>query len=118
MSSRSLPRLDSRFADGSPDDADVQPIVEALQDPDCRRILRVAGDDPLTVKELADACRLPLSTTYRKVDLLLEADLVSEGVRVREDGKHPAQYVRRVDEVTVDLTVADGFEFRSKIRGP
>jgi DNA-binding transcriptional ArsR family regulator len=88
------------------DDADdVQSVLHALHDDDCRAVLEATDEESLSASELADACDLPLSTTYRKLDILTETGLLAERTRLCPDGKHASEYVRVVDEVLVD---ADG----------
>lgn len=47
----------------------LQAVLDALDDPDCREILR-AIDEPMTASEISDATDIPSSTVYRKLDLL------------------------------------------------
>lgn len=84
-----------------PDDADVQAVFDALADRDCRRVLRAVADVSLTANECARVCDVPLSTTYRKLELLADAGLVDARIRVRRDGKHANEYRRRFDRVCV-----------------
>ncbi|MFB6165660.1 MAG: helix-turn-helix domain-containing protein [Haloarculaceae archaeon] len=89
--------------------ADADPtVVDALGDPTCRALLR-AADTPETAKELAVDCDLPLSTVYRKLDLLADTPLVEQSTRPRLRGKHPSQYRRAVDTVRVDVTAHHPF---------
>ncbi|MFB6207484.1 MAG: helix-turn-helix domain-containing protein [Haloglomus sp.] len=81
----------------------VASVLSALDDPDCRGILDATGEEALTAREIAEACDLPTSTTYRKLDELTEASLLEERVRLRRSGKHASEYVRAVDDVVVTL---------------
>jgi DNA-binding transcriptional ArsR family regulator len=90
------------------DDDAVQAVLHALQDDDCRAVLDATDEEPLSASELAEACELPLSTTYRKLDELTEAGLLAERTRLCPGGKHASEYVRLVDEVLVDADA--GFE--------
>lgn len=90
--------------------ADVQAVLDALGDHDCRDILRGLDRSALTASECSDACDLPLSTTYRKLEMLAAADLIEEGLRIRRDGKHASQYRRRFSDVVVGLSDGGGFE--------
>lgn len=85
----------------------LQTVLDALGDADCQAILRAVGSAALTANECSDACNLPLSTAYRKLELLTEAGLVDERLRIRRDGKHANQYRRRVEAVTIEVP-ADG----------
>ena len=73
----------SSFADDGTrePDADTQAVFEALADPDCRMIVGTAVD-PMTANELAEACEIPLSTTYRKIDRLTATPLLEERTRL------------------------------------
>ncbi len=95
------------FAD---DDApDLQAVLDALDDPDCRAIVRALGE-PMTADEVAEAADVPLSTTYRKLDLLTEASLLDEGIAVRPDGQHASRYVVAFEEVVIGLSEDREFE--------
>lgn len=89
---------------------DVQTVLEALSDPDCRAVLRAAGPSALTANECSEACDLPLSTAYRKLELLSAAGLIEEQLRLRRDGKHASQYRRRFGGVRVEVTEDGDFD--------
>lgn len=82
------------------DAPELTPVVSALDDDDCREILREL-DEPMTAGEVAAECGLPVSTTYRKLDMLTSASLLSEGTQIRPDGHHATRY--EVDFETVSL---------------
>lgn len=81
----------------------VQQLLDALDDADCRAILDSTREDALTANEVSEAHDLPLSTTYRKLDLLTEVGLLEERTRVRQSGKHASEYVPVVDAVVISL---------------
>ncbi|WP_335998817.1 helix-turn-helix domain-containing protein [Halorientalis halophila] len=83
--------------------AEIQHVLDALDDTDCRAILDAASEDARSANELSDACDLPLSTTYRKLELLTDAGLLEERTRLSATGKHSSEYVRAVDDVVVSL---------------
>lgn len=83
---------------------DLQAVLDALEDEDCRRIIRRL-DEPMTASEISDACEIPSSTTYRKLDRLTDASLLTEGTEIREDGHHTTIYV--VDFETVEIVLED-----------
>ena len=86
-----------------------QSLFDALADPDCRRIV-LNLDAPSTAKEVAEQCDLPQTSTYRKLELLSEADLVEERTRIRSDGHHATCYVRDVDGVFVAIDEDQSFD--------
>lgn len=91
------------------DTPDLQDVLDALDDPDCRAIVRVL-EEPMTADEIADRSGVPLSTTYRKLDLLTEASLVEEGTEIRPGGQHASRYVVAFEEVVVALAEDRDFE--------
>lgn len=87
----------------SPETPALQDVLDALEDQDCRNILRLL-EEPLTVNELTERCEIPQSTMYRKLDLLSDASLVEERLEVRADGRHTRRYAVNFDEVRLSLT--------------
>ncbi len=81
---------------------DLQDVLDALDDPDCRAIVR-SLDEPMTADQIAEAAEVPLSTTYRKLDLLTEASLLEEGTEIRPDGQHASRYTVAFEEVIIGL---------------
>lgn len=90
----------------------LQQVLDALDDPDCRKIVR-AIDEPMTADEISEAAGVPLSTTYRKLDLLTEASLLREETEIRPDGQHASRYSVAFEEVAIGVT--DDGEFEVKI---
>lgn len=85
---------------------DPQAVLAALDDDACRAILEATAETALTATELSEECDIPMSTAYRKVEMLTEADLVAEQVRINTTGKHATEYRKNFDDVLV--SVADG----------
>lgn len=85
------------------DPPDIDTVLAALHDKDCRAILTELGT-PRTARSLLDRCDIPRSTLYRKLDQLSEATLVSEGTEIREDGSHATQYRLNFEDVIVTPT--------------
>jgi DNA-binding transcriptional ArsR family regulator len=91
------------------DDPDVELILKALDDPACRAIIQTLSE-PMTAEEIAEATDTPMSTTYRKLELLTEASLLEEGVEVRPGGQHASRYAVAFDEVAIGLSEDREFE--------
>jgi DNA-binding transcriptional ArsR family regulator len=100
---------------GMEDAPDLQAVLDALDDPDCRAIVK-ALDEPVTASELSDATEIPLSTVYRKLDLLSEASLLRELTEVRGDGHHTTRY--DLDFEAVSLALTDDREFNVAVSRP
>ncbi|WP_436927070.1 helix-turn-helix domain-containing protein [Halosimplex amylolyticum] len=88
---------------------DLQDVLDALDDPDCRAIV-TALNEPMTASEISEASDIPLSTTYRKIDRLEEAQLLFEGTEIRPDGQHASIYEVDFEEVVISLTEERDFE--------
>ncbi|MFT4946465.1 MAG: putative transcriptional regulator [Natronomonas sp.] len=93
----------------------LQDVLDALDDPDCRSILRETIE-PMTATELTNACDIPKSTLYRKLDLLSTASLVREQETVSPDGGRVTRYECTVEDVTVSID--DEGEFSVRIDRP
>jgi DNA-binding transcriptional ArsR family regulator len=86
---------------------DCERVFTALEDPDCRKLLAATDDEALTAQELTNRCDVPRSTTYRKVELLTDAGLLEERVRLRADGKHASEYQRTFDGLVVSMDAGE-----------
>lgn len=86
------------------DAPDLAAVLDALQDEDCRAFV-TRLETPMTASELSEACDVPLSTTYRKLDILTEASLLAERTEIRKDGQHTTRYA--VDFQTVRIHLED-----------
>jgi DNA-binding transcriptional ArsR family regulator len=90
-------------------DSEVQVVLDALADPECRSILDELGT-PLSAQDVADRCDIPQTSAYRKLEALSEAGLVSEGTEIRTDGHHRRTYERDVSGVLVLRGTDPGFD--------
>ncbi|WP_254538826.1 winged helix-turn-helix domain-containing protein [Halomarina litorea] len=92
----------------STDSPSLQEVLDALDDADCRAILRHTAE-PMTATELIDACDIPQSTLYRKLDLLRTASLVHEQDAIKPNGGRVTRYERDFDDVTISMEDDDTF---------
>jgi DNA-binding IclR family transcriptional regulator len=97
------------------DPPDLQSVLDALDDADCRTIIQHL-DEPMTATEVSEECEIPMSTTYRKLDLLTEASLLVEGTEIRPDGHHATRY--RLDFERVEIGLTDEQELEVSIGRP
>ncbi|ADE04349.1 winged helix-turn-helix domain-containing protein [Haloferax volcanii] len=95
-----------------PAELEAEQVLEALSDRACRQILTTlqGATEPMTAQDLSEACDVPLSTTYRKVEQLSEAALLDEKLQLRANGTHTHQYRSNVESVTVSLNDDRGLE--------
>ncbi|MES3159994.1 MAG: helix-turn-helix domain-containing protein [Halorubrum sp.] len=77
-------------------------VLDALADDAARRIV-VTLSEPKTASELSEECEIPLSTTYRKLETLVDASLLSESTDIRRDGQHTTRYSVAFDELSVAI---------------
>ncbi|ELZ91613.1 ArsR family transcriptional regulator [Haloferax mucosum ATCC BAA-1512] len=89
--------------------AELTAVLNALDDADARAIIR-GLEEPMTASEISETCDIPLSTTYRKLDLLTDAGLLSEGTQIRSDGHHATTYEVSFDEVRIGLNEDRDFD--------
>jgi len=99
MEDESAPSLDETSLTG---------VLEALDDPDCRSILRETAE-PMTATELIDTCDIPKSTLYRKLDLLGSAQLLRERDTINPEGGRTTKYQRDFDNVMISIDEDDTF---------
>ncbi len=82
------------------DDPDLDAVLGALYDDDCRTIIEHL-EEPRTARELVERCDIPRSTLYRKLEQLTDATLLYEGTEIRSDGSHASRYEVDFDEVVI-----------------
>ncbi len=79
-------------------------VFAALNDSQSLEILTVLQDRSLTAKELNDEVSVPMSSLYRKLDMLDEAGLVETNIEIRPSGKNANRYSAAMESITIDLT--------------
>ena len=105
-----------------PEPPSVDEVLDALADDAARRIV-AALTEPKTASELSEECDIPPSTTYRKLEKLTDASLLSESTDIRRDGQHTTRYSVSFDAVTVSVDEGaegdgDGREFDVEFSRP
>jgi DNA-binding IclR family transcriptional regulator len=92
---------------GGAETVDADALLAALNDEDCRAVLEAVQHKALSASELAEECDLPLSTTYRKLELMTDGSLLSERTRIRADGAHANEYEARFENLTISVGFDD-----------
>lgn len=95
-----------RNSASSADSPSLQVILDALDDADCRTILRETAQ-PMTATELSTKCDIPQSTLYRKLELLSDASLVRERDTINPQGGRTTRYERDFDNVMISMESDD-----------
>lgn len=83
--------------------------LDVLGDDCARTILVATSEGPKTAKELTERTDSSSATVYRRINNLLESDLVAECVRFEDDGSHTTAYEATVDSLRVRID-ADGID--------
>lgn len=86
------------------DAPDPEAVLESLADDASRAILEATAEESLSATEISERCDIPLSTTYRKLERLTEAQLVEERIRISVTGQHASEYRTCFEDVSVTVT--------------
>lgn len=89
-----------------PDGWDPETVFDVFGSESARRILALASEGPVTADDLASHLSVSQPTVYRRVDELVEYDLLTERDHVDDDGNQFNTYVTNLDAVT--FSVEDG----------
>ena len=84
-------------------------FLEVVGDEDCKTILDAVRAEAKTIPELSEECDIPLSTAYRKINRLQEADLLAEKNRLPEDCRPKNVYELCFDGAVVTMASGEGF---------
>lgn len=85
---------------------DPETVFDVFGSESARKIIALASDEPTTADELATHLTVSQPTVYRRVDELLEYDLLTERDHIDDEGNHYNTYVTNLDAVT--FRVEDG----------
>ncbi|MDZ7729841.1 MAG: DNA-binding protein [Natrialbaceae archaeon] len=89
-------------------DVDVEQL-DLIGDACARSILTAASTGPRTAKELTAKTESSAATVYRRINSLLDTELLEETVRFDDDGSHTTAYETAIEEVRVNISV-DGID--------
>ena len=81
-------------------------LFSLLDDEYARAILIATSKRPMSANTLSEECDASLPTVYRRVERLVDCNLLAEHTEIVEDGHHYSVYEARLQRLTVDL--ADG----------
>ncbi|MFB6085010.1 MAG: helix-turn-helix domain-containing protein [Halorientalis sp.] len=82
-------------------------VLALLGDEYAREILVATSRESMSAKQLSEELDVDISTVYRRVDELLEQDLLVEKTRIAEGGSHHSIYEPKIDHVDVDIDDGD-----------
>jgi len=90
-------------------------VLSTLGDEPTRTIIETLSE-PMTANELSEACDIPQSTMYRKLDHLTEASLVTESTKIRQNGQHTTRY--ELDFTEIEILLSDEHTLTADIDRP
>ncbi|MFC6960978.1 winged helix-turn-helix domain-containing protein [Halocatena marina] len=82
-------------------------LFSLLDDEYARAILIATSKRPMSAKMLSEECGASLPTIYRRIERLVDCDLLTEHTQIAEDGHHYGVYEARLQRLTVDLSDGD-----------
>jgi predicted transcriptional regulator len=86
------------------DETAVDRLLETITDSDSRAIIRETRTEALTAKEISKRCDIAPSTTYRKIDRLVDVGLLDEQIRFTSKTRHTHEYIHDIDGIELDLS--------------
>lgn len=78
-------------------------ILDVFGDPIARATLVLANGEPVSVKAVADDLDVSPPTIYRRIDPLVDANLLQESRRIDQNGNQRKVYETLLDEVTFTI---------------
>lgn len=90
-------------------------VLDLFGDRIARATLVIASDQPVAVKDLAEKFDVSNPTIYRRIDPLVEANLLQEYDHISPDGNKFCKYQTAVDEVNISID-EDGYTLDLQIR--
>jgi len=78
-------------------------LLELLGQERVRQILAATSQESRSAKELSTECDVALSTIYRRVEAMIENDLLVERTRIEGDGSQHSVYEANIDHLDVDI---------------
>lgn len=78
-------------------------VFDVLGSEHARQILALASLEPMSAEDLADHCETSLPTVYRRVNALLEYDLLREETQIDEDGNHFKLFETNLERICFEI---------------
>jgi len=83
------------------DEKRKQVILEMLADQYCKEILQTIMDKPKSVMDITAETKIPVSTVYRRIQLLHDNKIVSISGTISDDGKKYFLYRSKIRSVSI-----------------
>ena len=82
-------------------------IFDVLASETAREVLAVASVRAVAADDLAEHCEVSLPTVYRRVNALVEYDLLDEQTELDADGNHYNTYETNLDRICISIEDGD-----------
>ena len=74
-------------------------FLEVVSDKYCRSILNAIMDKPKSTMRLAMECHIPISTVYRRIQMMHDAKMLYTTGQISDDGKKFFLYKSKIKEI-------------------
>ena len=74
-------------------------LLEIVSDKYCRSILNAIMDKPKAAVEITRECQIPISTVYRRIQMLHDAKMLNTSGQISGEGKKFFLYKSRIKEI-------------------
>lgn len=83
-------------------------ILHSYADDDTKKILNVTANKPRIILDIINACKLPQTSSYRKINSLIKNGLlIPDGEVPRKFGKKVTKYVSLFENLEIDIIKND-----------
>lgn len=82
---------------------DPDNVMDVFGNEYARQILALASVEPVAAEDIAEVLDASLPTVYRRVNVLLEYDLLKERTQVDEDGHHYQTFETSLKRVSFEV---------------
>lgn len=82
-------------------------VFEVLASETAREVLVLASVEPMAARDLAEHCEASLPTIYRRVNVLVEYDLLEKETEFDPDGNHYNTYETTLDQLCIVIEDGD-----------
>ena len=78
-------------------------LLEIVSDKYCRSILKAIMEKPKSAMDLTAECQIPISTIYRRIQLLHDAKMLYTSGHISEAGKKFFLYKSKIKEIQTNF---------------
>lgn len=102
------------MSSSTPDeDRGVDDVLHVINYENARQILALTRRNPMSAEELAKQCEASMTTIYRRINELLDCELLEERIRIDSDGNHYRVFETDVERISL---LIEPERFRIEVR--